>query len=293
MNIRNKTWGGDDACHHPKPLRADTYRPKGSLVSANSYLFTHVFSHPRGDPADLLPAQRGVCRGCQRIPRIHQSVLPPSLRGAAPVRWMLQQRGLLLHQHESLACQQDSEWISLLLVLFLPCFFSFQHFVVLVPFSCYTKLDGNQSTQLRNALICITSHPAAVGHSLAATGQEFNMIQSRTVAQSCNHYINFFTHQRKHCEEKQKRSCFISCNLQLSTPLTFIFSPRQLMELSPPPKLDRSVVIVTFVNHTSCDCLPKRPLHSIIRRAATDHLWVRVTHFYKQSRVISTVSMHL
>ncbi|XP_030264945.1 vascular endothelial growth factor C-like [Sparus aurata] len=47
---------------------------------------------------------------------------------------------------------------------------------------------------------------------------------------------------------------------------------KTLMELSPPPKLDRSVVMVTFVNHTSCDCLPKRPLHSIIRRAATDHL---------------------
>lgn len=48
------------------------------------------------------------------------------------------------------------------------------------------------------------------------------------------------------------------------------------MELSH-PRMDRSVVMVTFVNHTSCECLSKRPLHSIIRRAATDHLWVRVT----------------
>ena len=31
-NIRNKTWGGDDACHHPKPLRTDKFRPKGSLI---------------------------------------------------------------------------------------------------------------------------------------------------------------------------------------------------------------------------------------------------------------------
>ncbi|KAF0045914.1 hypothetical protein F2P81_002443 [Scophthalmus maximus] len=45
----------------------------------------------------------------------------------------------------------------------------------------------------------------------------------------------------------------------------------QLMELSH-PRMDRSVVMVTFVNHTSCECLSKRPLHSIIRRAATDHL---------------------
>uniref|UniRef100_A0A8C2ZJ69 Platelet-derived growth factor (PDGF) family profile domain-containing protein n=1 Tax=Cyclopterus lumpus TaxID=8103 RepID=A0A8C2ZJ69_CYCLU len=46
---------------------------------------------------------------------------------------------------------------------------------------------------------------------------------------------------------------------------------KTLMELSP-PRMDRSVVMVTFVNHTSCECLSKRPLHSIIRRAATDHL---------------------
>uniref|UniRef100_A0A3P8UM08 Vascular endothelial growth factor C-like n=1 Tax=Cynoglossus semilaevis TaxID=244447 RepID=A0A3P8UM08_CYNSE len=43
---------------------------------------------------------------------------------------------------------------------------------------------------------------------------------------------------------------------------------KTLMELSP-PKMDRTVVMVTFVNHTSCECMSKRPLHSIIRRAAT------------------------
>ncbi|XP_010780102.1 vascular endothelial growth factor C-like isoform X2 [Notothenia coriiceps] len=46
---------------------------------------------------------------------------------------------------------------------------------------------------------------------------------------------------------------------------------KTLIELSP-PRMERSVVMVTFVNHTSCDCISKRPLHSIIRRAATDHL---------------------
>uniref|UniRef100_A0A667X214 Platelet-derived growth factor (PDGF) family profile domain-containing protein n=1 Tax=Myripristis murdjan TaxID=586833 RepID=A0A667X214_9TELE len=38
---------------------------------------------------------------------------------------------------------------------------------------------------------------------------------------------------------------------------------KTLMELSP-PRMDRTVVMVTFVNHTSCECLSKRPLHSII-----------------------------
>uniref|UniRef100_A0A8C5GCM7 Vascular endothelial growth factor C-like n=1 Tax=Gouania willdenowi TaxID=441366 RepID=A0A8C5GCM7_GOUWI len=41
---------------------------------------------------------------------------------------------------------------------------------------------------------------------------------------------------------------------------------KTLMELSP-PRMDRTVVMVTFINHTSCECLSKRPLHSIIRRA--------------------------
>ncbi|XP_015252116.1 PREDICTED: vascular endothelial growth factor C-like isoform X1 [Cyprinodon variegatus] len=46
---------------------------------------------------------------------------------------------------------------------------------------------------------------------------------------------------------------------------------KTLMELSP-PRMDQTVVMVTFVNHTTCTCLSKRPLHSIIRRAATDYL---------------------
>uniref|UniRef100_A0A3Q3NIM8 Vascular endothelial growth factor C-like n=1 Tax=Mastacembelus armatus TaxID=205130 RepID=A0A3Q3NIM8_9TELE len=46
---------------------------------------------------------------------------------------------------------------------------------------------------------------------------------------------------------------------------------KTLMELSP-PRMDRSVIMVSFINHTSCECLSKRPLHSIIRRAAADHL---------------------
>ncbi|XP_056157434.1 vascular endothelial growth factor C-like [Lampris incognitus] len=46
---------------------------------------------------------------------------------------------------------------------------------------------------------------------------------------------------------------------------------KTLVELSP-PKVDRTFVTVTFVNHTSCECQSKRPLHSIIRRAATEHL---------------------
>lgn len=46
---------------------------------------------------------------------------------------------------------------------------------------------------------------------------------------------------------------------------------KTLIELST-PRMDRSDVMVAFVNHTSCECVSKRPLHSIIRRAATDHL---------------------
>ncbi|XP_029376232.1 vascular endothelial growth factor C-like isoform X2 [Echeneis naucrates] len=55
------------------------------------------------------------------------------------------------------------------------------------------------------------------------------------------------------------------------TNTSYSFVNKTLMELSP-PRMDRSVVMVTFINHTSCECLPKRPLHSIIRRAVTDHL---------------------
>ncbi|KAG9346716.1 hypothetical protein JZ751_007030 [Albula glossodonta] len=45
---------------------------------------------------------------------------------------------------------------------------------------------------------------------------------------------------------------------------------KTLVELSP-HQLERSVVMVTFVNHTACECHPKRPLHSIIRRATDTH----------------------
>uniref|UniRef100_A0A673B0G5 Platelet-derived growth factor (PDGF) family profile domain-containing protein n=1 Tax=Sphaeramia orbicularis TaxID=375764 RepID=A0A673B0G5_9TELE len=45
---------------------------------------------------------------------------------------------------------------------------------------------------------------------------------------------------------------------------------KTLMELAP-PRMDRTVVMVTFVNHTSCECQSKRPLHTIIRRAAATH----------------------
>ncbi|XP_075871931.1 vascular endothelial growth factor C-like [Nelusetta ayraudi] len=46
---------------------------------------------------------------------------------------------------------------------------------------------------------------------------------------------------------------------------------KTLIDVSPSRK-DRAVIVVTFVNHTSCECLSRRPLHSIIRRSATDHL---------------------
>ncbi|XP_061093113.1 vascular endothelial growth factor C-like [Conger conger] len=45
---------------------------------------------------------------------------------------------------------------------------------------------------------------------------------------------------------------------------------KTLLELSP-SKMERSVAMVTFVNHTSCDCRPKRPLHAVIRREADAH----------------------
>lgn len=46
---------------------------------------------------------------------------------------------------------------------------------------------------------------------------------------------------------------------------------KTLMQLSP-PRMERSVVMVTFVNHTACQCLSRRPLHSVIRRSAAHHL---------------------
>ena len=40
----------------------------------------------------------------------------------------------------------------------------------------------------------------------------------------------------------------------------------QVLELS--PLMERLVVTVTFVNHTSCECVSKRPLRTVIRRHA-------------------------
>lgn len=46
---------------------------------------------------------------------------------------------------------------------------------------------------------------------------------------------------------------------------------KTLMEVSLHRTDQPPTVMVPFINHTACECLPKRPLHSIIRRAATDH----------------------
>lgn len=44
---------------------------------------------------------------------------------------------------------------------------------------------------------------------------------------------------------------------------------KTLIELSP-PLMERTVVMVTVVNHTSCECQSKRPRHSIIRRSLNE-----------------------
>ncbi|KAM9437265.1 vascular endothelial growth factor C-like isoform 1-T1 [Salvelinus alpinus] len=49
------------------------------------------------------------------------------------------------------------------------------------------------------------------------------------------------------------------------------YSNKTLLEMS---HREHSVVMVAFVNHTSCECLSKRPQHSVIRRAAAAHLTV-------------------
>ncbi|XP_029942996.1 vascular endothelial growth factor C-like [Salarias fasciatus] len=41
---------------------------------------------------------------------------------------------------------------------------------------------------------------------------------------------------------------------------------KTVMQLT--PRMERSVSTMAFVNHTSCECLSRRPLHSVIRRAA-------------------------
>ncbi|XP_064205609.1 vascular endothelial growth factor C-like [Anguilla rostrata] len=45
---------------------------------------------------------------------------------------------------------------------------------------------------------------------------------------------------------------------------------KTLVQLSP-PQSERTVIMATFVNHTACECQPKRPLRPIIRRAAAFH----------------------
>ncbi|KAI1902954.1 hypothetical protein AGOR_G00021890 [Albula goreensis] len=45
---------------------------------------------------------------------------------------------------------------------------------------------------------------------------------------------------------------------------------KTLVQLTP-QQTERTVIMATFINHTACDCQPKRPLHSIIRRAAAAH----------------------
>ncbi|KAG7484545.1 hypothetical protein MATL_G00050520 [Megalops atlanticus] len=45
---------------------------------------------------------------------------------------------------------------------------------------------------------------------------------------------------------------------------------KTLVQLSQ-PQMERTVIMATFVNHTACECQQKRPLHSVIRRAAAAH----------------------
>ncbi|XP_010901944.2 vascular endothelial growth factor C [Esox lucius] len=52
------------------------------------------------------------------------------------------------------------------------------------------------------------------------------------------------------------------------TNTSYTYVNKTLLEIS---HLDGSVVMVAFINHTSCQCLSKRPLHSVIRRAAAAH----------------------
>lgn len=75
-------------------------------AAAKVILLKHfVSSHSRGDPTDILPAQRSVCRGYQRVPRIHQSFLRPPLCIPASLWRMLHQWGLLLHKYKLCTCQ--------------------------------------------------------------------------------------------------------------------------------------------------------------------------------------------
>ncbi|KAJ7996418.1 hypothetical protein DPEC_G00236870 [Dallia pectoralis] len=55
---------------------------------------------------------------------------------------------------------------------------------------------------------------------------------------------------------------------QYCTNTSYTYINKTLLEISHRAK---SVVMGTFINHTSCECLSKRPLRSVIRRAAAAH----------------------
>ncbi|XP_034031050.1 vascular endothelial growth factor C-like isoform X2 [Thalassophryne amazonica] len=67
--------------------------------------------------------------------------------------------------------------------------------------------------------------------------------------------------------------CGGCCNSEASycTNTSYTLVNKTLVEFTPSRTVN-SIVMVTFVNHTSCDCMSKRPVHSIIRRAAVDDL---------------------
>lgn len=173
-----------------------------------------------------MPAQRGVCRGRQRIPRIHHSVLPPSLCGAASVRRMLHQRGLLLHQHEPLACKQDCEcWVLFFLSCFYPVYFHVRHFSALelftallhytavLVFSALTPQTASRSRTETNLASYVTnspvSHPALLQWDtlwLRLDIKTIQLTQSRTVAQSCNRTSTAETLKQYYCDDSSRRN---------------------------------------------------------------------------------------
>uniref|UniRef100_H3C5W6 Platelet-derived growth factor (PDGF) family profile domain-containing protein n=1 Tax=Tetraodon nigroviridis TaxID=99883 RepID=H3C5W6_TETNG len=55
------------------------------------------------------------------------------------------------------------------------------------------------------------------------------------------------------------------------TNTSYALVSKTLIDVSP-SRTDRSVVMVTFINHTSCECFFKQPPHSIIRRATTEQI---------------------